>query len=170
MNILIINPRYNNSSQQLSAVLKTLFKKPSNSAKGFTSVTDSFPENWKVKTVDMNYQLLQKKDVKNADFVLMSARPDQRESALKIFDYCKHCFSSIVVHGSVFTDNIHTIDHLVVGDVEHNIDQLIHDINAGIPESVYTSTATDSVVSNQQEVNQGSILDMFQRKNIPALE
>lgn len=170
MNILIINPRYNNTSQQLSAVLKNVFKKPANPTKGFTSVTDSFPENWNVKTVDMNYQLLQKKDVKNADFVLMSAGPDQKESALRIFDNCRHCFSSIVVHGSVFTDNIHTIDHLVVGDVKQNIDQLIHDFNAGIPESVYTSTATDSVVSEQQEVNQGSILDIFHRNNVPAME
>jgi hypothetical protein len=170
MNILIIKPRYSSPSQQLNAAMKSLFKKDECLSNGFSSVSDCFPENWNVKMVDMNYQILKKKHVKNADFVLMSASPDQKDSALKVFDNCQHCFSSIVVHGPVFTENIHTIDHLVVGDVKQSIDQLIHDFNAGIPEKVYTSTSSGDYVKEPNSIARENIMDMFQRKNIPAME
>jgi len=170
MNILIIKPRYNSTSKQMGAVFKSLLGKDNETLNEFTSVSDHFPENWNVKTIDLNYQPLHKREVKNADFVLVSAGNDQKDSALKVFDNCKYCFSSIVVHGSVFSDNIHSIDHLIVGNVKQCIDQLIHDFNAGIPERIYTSSSTGAMVDIELGVKRGGILDMLQRNNLPALE
>ncbi len=140
MNILMVYPKYPDTFWSFRHALKFIMKKAANPPLGLMTVSAMLPQNWNRKLIDMNIQQLKSKHIQRADYVFISAMSVQRESAMQVIQFCKDLYTPVVAGGSLFTEEpekFPLVDHFVMNEAENCIDQLIHDMNAGIPKKFY---------------------------------
>ena len=143
MRILLVYPQYPETFWGFQYALRFISKKASSPPLGLLTVAAMLPKDWEIKLIDMNVSRLKERDLLWADYVFISGMAIQRQSALKVINLCKKLKVKTVAGGPLFTseyDRFPDVDHLVLGEVEELIDELIDDLEHGRARSIYRAT------------------------------
>ncbi len=141
----MVYPSYPNTFWSFKYALKFVSKKASLPPLGLLTIATYLPKTWDVKLVDMNCEKLKDEDIKNADYVFISAMTVQRESSKEVIKKCNDFGIPVVAGGPLFTmepDTFHdTVDYFVLGEGEDIMDDLIKDIENKKVKRYYVKTA-----------------------------
>ncbi len=98
---------------------------------------------WKKRLVDLNVSPLLDEDLVWADYVFISAMIAQKDSARQVVDRCRALGVKTVGGGPLFRaypDEFTDLDHLVFGEAESIIAELVRDFESGRPKRSYHSS------------------------------
>jgi radical SAM superfamily enzyme YgiQ (UPF0313 family) len=140
--ILLVYPSLSDSFWSYKGVLKFTTKKAYLPPLGILTVAAMLPENWDLKLIDMNVGPLIDGEIEKADYIFLSAMTIQRESAAEVIKRCKKLGKKIVAGGPLFTadfDEFAEVDHIVLGEAESVIRNLIEDLENGCAKHLYRS-------------------------------
>lgn len=107
---------------------------------GLMSVAAFFPEQYNLKLVDMNVDELHAEDLEWCDAVFISAMVVQRKSFAEVVSRCNERSIPVVAGGpypSSFRDEMHGVNHLLIGEAELMFPQLLSDLENGEARPVY---------------------------------
>jgi radical SAM superfamily enzyme YgiQ (UPF0313 family) len=142
MNILLVYPQYPTTFWSFSYALKFISKKASLPPLGLLTVAALLPAAWDQRLVDMNVEALTDKDLRSADYVLLSAMSIQRESARSVIARCKALGVKVIAGGPLFTANpgeFSDVDHLVLNEAEVTLPLFLDDLSKGQAKHLYRS-------------------------------
>jgi radical SAM superfamily enzyme YgiQ (UPF0313 family) len=142
MKILLVNPEVPNTFWSLKSALKFVSKKALLPPLGLLTVAAMLPESFEKQLVDMNTTELLDRHINWADYVFISAMVIQKKSVDHIIERCKRLNVKIVAGGPLFTafpEAYLNIDHLILKEAEITLPAFLNDLDAGCPESYYTS-------------------------------
>jgi radical SAM superfamily enzyme YgiQ (UPF0313 family) len=130
--ILMVYPSYPDTFWSFKYALKFVSKKASLPPLGLLTVASYLPNTWDVKLIDMNCEKLKDEDIKNADYVFISAMTVQRDSSIETIKKCNQFGIPVIAGGPLFTmepDIFNDIvDYFVLGEAEDVMQDLIKDI------------------------------------------
>ena len=131
MKILLVYPEHPNTFWGFKHALKFISKKAGYPPLGLLTVAAMLPEHWEKRLIDLNAGKLRDSDLRWADYVFISAMSIQsvsvRETALR----CRAAGVKTIGGGPLFTsdwERFPEIDHMVLGEAETVISELVHDI------------------------------------------
>ncbi|WP_051962962.1 B12-binding domain-containing radical SAM protein [Mesoaciditoga lauensis] len=142
MKILMVYPRYPDTFWGFKHALKFISKKTALPPLGLVTIASYLPKEWDIKLVDMNAEKLSESDVKNSDYVFISAMTIQRESAKEVIKMANNLGTPVVAGGPLFTmepDHFPNVDHFVLGEAEEVMSKLVNDIEKGEVKHYYAS-------------------------------
>ncbi len=143
MNILLVYPKYPTTFWSFTYALKFISKKASLPPLGLLTVAALLPAEWDQRLVDMNVEVLTDKDLRSADYVLLSAMSIQRESARSVIARCKALGVKVIAGGPLFTANageFSDVDHLVLNEAEVTLPMFLEDLSKGQAKHLYRSS------------------------------
>jgi radical SAM superfamily enzyme YgiQ (UPF0313 family) len=147
MKILLVHPENPDTYWSFKHALKFVSKKAVNPPLGLITVASLLPAHWEKKLIDMNVSLLKEHDIKQADYVFISAMSVQLQSVQEIIKRCKSAGKKIVAGGPLFTeefDKFSDVDYLVLNEAEITLPVFIKDLLNGGAKHIYrTSDFTD---------------------------
>jgi len=142
MNILLVYPQYPDTYWSFKHALKFISKRASNIPLGLITIASLLPDNWHKKLTDLNVSRLKDRDIRWADYVLISAMSVQLASVKQVIERCIQLKTKIVAGGPLFTEEYEQfpeIDHLVLNEAEITLPLFIEDLNNGKSEKIYYS-------------------------------
>ena len=142
MKILLVYPRYPDTFWSFRYALKFISKKASFPPLSLLTVAAMLPGEWDKKLVDMNVGHLRDRDIRQADYVFISAMDIQGDSARDVIARCNKIGTKIVAGGPYFTtqrEGIQGVDHFILDEGEITIPLFLKDLERGCPQPVYTS-------------------------------
>jgi radical SAM superfamily enzyme YgiQ (UPF0313 family) len=142
LKILLVNPEVPNTFWSLTGALKFVSKKALLPPLGLLTVAAMLPESFEKKLIDMNTIPLHDRDIKWADYVLITGMVIQKKSVDHVIERCKRLNVKIVAGGPLFTafpEAYLNIDHLVLKEAEITLPAFLKDLKRGHPEPFYTS-------------------------------
>jgi len=142
-------------------VLRVVGKKAFLPPLGLVTVAAMLPQDWEKKLVDMNTTRLRDKDIKWADYVLVSAMVVQRESVKQVISRCKKLNARMVAGGPLFTsecEDFEEVDHLVLDEAEATLPPFLEDLERGCAKHVYRSEERPDI--SKTPLPLWSLLDM----------
>lgn len=140
MNILLVSPRTPSTFWSFKHALKFISRKASSPPLGLLTVAGMLPHSWNLKLVDLDVSALSDEQIQWAEYVMISGMIVHRESVKEIVTRCRELRRPIIAGGPLFTTSSHTfphIDHLVLGEAEGIMDQVVRDIEDGHAARVY---------------------------------
>jgi len=140
MNILLVSPKTPNTFWSFKHVLRFVAKKAAFPPLGLLTIAAMLPRDWHLKVVDLNVARLDDRDLRWADWVLLSAMIVHRESVREIAERCAVAGRRIIAGGPLFTtghESFPEIPHFVLGEAEEIMPQLVADLRAGTVAPVY---------------------------------
>src|SRR4030042_1335541 len=143
MKILLVHPENPDTYWSFKHALKFVSKKAVNPPLGLITVASLLPANWEKKLIDMNVSPLYENDIKQADYVFISAMSVQLQSVNEIIKRCKSAGKKIVAGGPLFTeefDKFIDIDHLVLNEAEITLPVFIKDLMNGGAKHIYKTS------------------------------
>jgi radical SAM superfamily enzyme YgiQ (UPF0313 family) len=142
MKVVLVYPRYPDTFWSFKYALKFISKKATHPPLGLLTVAAMLPKDWKKKLVDMNVTILKDKDLKDADFVFISAMSIQKTSVKEVISKCKKMGIKIVAGGPLFTtgyEEFNSVDYFVLNEAEITLPLFLEDLKNGYPKYIYTS-------------------------------
>lgn len=142
MKALLVYPSIPDTFWSFKHILKFIRKRAAHVPLGLLTVAGMMPRTWNLKLVDMNVEKLSEDLVEWADLVFIGAMVVQKESVREVLDICKRLGRKTVAGGPLFTsvqEEYPEIDHLVLNEAEVTFAQFLRDLEAGHPQSVYTT-------------------------------
>ena len=161
MKILMVYPQYPDTFWSFRHALKFISKKAAFPPLGLLTVAAMLPEEWDKKLVDMNITSLTDKDIKWADYVLISAMVVQRDSVKEIISRCKKLSTKLIAGGPLFTtghDEFDGIDHFVLGEAEVTLSPFLEDLDKGCAQHIYNSDERPDI--NETPIPLWSLINM----------
>ena len=143
MKILLIYPKNPDTYWSFKHALKFVSKKAVNPPLGLITVASLLPANWEKKLIDMNVSPLHEHDIKQADYVFISAMSVQLQSVNEIIKRCKSAGKKIVAGGPLFTeefDKFSDVDYLVLNEAEITLPVFIKDLLNGDAKHIYKTS------------------------------
>lgn len=140
MKVLLVSPRTPDTFWSFRHVLKFVSRRASIPPLGLLTVAAMLPREWSLKLVDLNVRPLDDADLQWADYVLLSAMLVQRDSVREVAARCRALGKPIIAGGPLFTtghDAFPEIPHVVLGESEELMPQLVADMEAGRVQPVY---------------------------------
>lgn len=141
-NILMVYPEYPDTFWGFKHALKFASKRAALPPLGLLTIASYLPDEWNIKLVDMNCERLKEKDVRNSDYVFISAMAVQRESVKDVIRRCNELNVPVIAGGPLFTmepDHFPNADHFVLGEAEEIMPELVEDIENGKLKRYYAS-------------------------------
>lgn len=139
--ILLVYPEVpNNTFWSFKYALKFLKKKSAMPPLGIITVAALFPEEYDLKLIDMNVELLNDKDIIWADAVFISAMIVQKNSMERVIAACNRLGTKVVLggpHPTASYKEIHGVDHFVLGEVEDMFREFLDDLENGVAKKLY---------------------------------
>src|SRR5208337_1806339 len=143
MKILFVYPLVSETFWSFKHALRIARRKAAFPPLGALTVAAMLPKSWEKKLVDINVRALEDKDILWADYVFISAMIAQKVSARQVADRC-HALGVRVVGGGplfrAYPDDFADLDHLVFGEAESIIPELVMDLERGRPEKSYRAS------------------------------
>jgi radical SAM superfamily enzyme YgiQ (UPF0313 family) len=161
LRILLVYPQYPDTFWSFRHVLRVVAKKAFLPPLGLLTVAAMLPQEWEKKLVDMNTTRLRDKDIKWADYVLVSAMVVQRESVKEVISRCKRLNARMVAGGPLFTsecEDFEEVDHLVLDEAEATLPPFLEDLERGCANHVYRSEERPDI--SKTPLPLWSLLDM----------
>lgn len=150
MKILFIYPRVAETFWSFKHALRVVHRKAAFPPLGALTVAAMLPASWKKRLIDLNVTTLKDEDLLWADYVFISAMLAQKDSTRQVVDRCCGLAVKMVGGGPLFNsyrDDFTDVDHLFLGEAEVMIHDLVRDIEAGHPRSVYQASGYPDIDS-----------------------
>jgi len=140
MKILLIEPRTPETFWSMRHALRFVGKRAANPPLGLITVAAMLPREWPCRLVDLNCSSLSDADINWADWVFVSGMEIHRGSVAEVVRRCHALGKKVIGGGPLFTpdpQNSVGVDHVVVGEAEELIGDLVADLVSGNPRSLY---------------------------------
>ena len=134
MKILLLYPLFPDTFWSFRHALPFIGKRSAYPPLGLLTVSAMLPPHWERKLVDLNVEELRDKDIAWADMAFLSAMLVQGPSLAQLIGRCRKAGLRTVVGGPVTSaDNASYVgaDHVVRGEAEEIIEELVSDLEAG---------------------------------------
>jgi radical SAM superfamily enzyme YgiQ (UPF0313 family) len=167
LKILMVYPSYPDTFWSFKYALKVIHKKAAYPPLGLLTVASMLPKEWELKLIDLNVSHLSDKQIRWADYVLISAMTVQRDSAREVISRCNKLQRRVVAGGPLFTaehDEFTGIDHLVLGEGEVTVPLFVSDLLKGSAKPVYNSSERPDIT--QAPIPMWSLINL---KNYSAM-
>jgi len=142
LKILLVYPHFPVTFWGLKHALKFVSKKSAFPPLGLLTIASMLPGDWSKKLVDMNVSGLTDRDIREADYVFLSAMAVQQESAREVIARCNKLKVKVVAGGPLFSTNHEDfpgVAHFVLGEGEVTLPLFLKDLEAGCALPVYNS-------------------------------
>jgi radical SAM superfamily enzyme YgiQ (UPF0313 family) len=139
-----VYPEFPDTFWSFKHALKFIRKKAGAPPLGLLTVASLLPEEWQKRMVDTNVEPLTALHLEWADLVFLSGMVVQRSSAKKIIARCREAGVKVATGGPLFTceaDNFPEVDYLILDEAEQTLPSFLNDLQQGIPQPVYRSSA-----------------------------
>ncbi len=143
MKILLVYPEVCETFWSFKHALRLVRRKAAFPPLGALTVAAMLPDSWEKRLVDLNVRALRDEDLLWADYVFISAMVAQKNSARQVVDRCRVLGARVVGGGPLFRvypDDFADIDHLVVGEAESIISEVVKDLETGRPKRFYRAS------------------------------
>jgi radical SAM superfamily enzyme YgiQ (UPF0313 family) len=143
MRALLVYPEWPDTYWSFKYALRFEGKRSAFPPLGLMTVASMLPKSWEKRLVDVNVRKLTEADLTWADVVLLSAMLVQREDMIKILACCRERRLRTVVGGpiaSCMDDLSLYTDHVVVGEAEEIVPELVADLERGEAKPLYKAT------------------------------
>jgi len=140
MKVLLVSPKTPDTFWSFKHVLRFVAKKAAFPPLGLLTVAAMLPRDWSLKLVDLNVARLEDPDIRDADYVLLSAMIVHQESVREIARRCAALGKPILAGGPLFTtghEAFPEISHFVLGEAEVIMPQVVADLAAGTLQPLY---------------------------------
>jgi len=148
MNVLLVYPRGPDTFWSFKHVLRFVSKKAAFPPLGLLTVAALLPARWNFKLVDLNVGELCERDLRWADYVLLSGMIVHRKSAHEVAARCAELGKTVIAGGPLFSTGYREfpeIGHFVLGEAEDVIGQLAADMERGVLQPIYQGTGWPDV-------------------------
>ncbi|HPF70118.1 MAG TPA: B12-binding domain-containing radical SAM protein [Candidatus Krumholzibacteria bacterium] len=142
MRILLVEPRTPDTFWSYRHVLPFIGKRVANPPLGLLTVAGMLPPSWELRVRDLNSRPLDAADVRWAEAVMVSAMIVQKASAADVVALCRAEGRPVIGGGPLFhgdRDPGIAVDHVVSGEAEELVPQLVRDLEAGRPQPRYAA-------------------------------
>jgi radical SAM superfamily enzyme YgiQ (UPF0313 family) len=143
MKALLVYPEYPVTFWSFDYALKFISKKAAFPPLGLLTVAAMLPEDWDVRLLDMNVERLRDRDLRWADYVMISAMMVQQKSVKEILERCSSLRIKVVAGGPLFNCQPEKysdlVDHLILNEAELTLPPFLADLSKGTPKRVYRS-------------------------------
>ena len=129
-------------------VLRFVSKKSTFPPLGLLTVAAMLPADWELKLVDLNLRPLTEQDLRQADYVMLSAMIVHKASVRKIIAQCAKSGVPIIAGGPLFTTDhasFPEIQHFVLGEAEEVMSKLVSDMLQGKVQKLYQAPGRPDV-------------------------
>ncbi len=143
MKVLLVYPEFPDTYWSFRHALSFEGKRSAFPPLGLLTVSAMLPESWERRLVDMNVRSLKRDDIEWADVVFASAMLVQKESLKQVVGLCNAAHKRIIVGGPYVTTTLEELagaDHVVLGEAEETLPQLVRDLERGEALSVYQAS------------------------------
>lgn len=141
MKVLMVYPEYPVTFWSFDYVLKFVSKKAAYPPLGLLTVAAMLPDSWDIRLVDMNVEKLKDRDLKWADYVMLSAMVIQQKSVLSVLQRCCNLGKSVIAGGPLFNSTpeayVDLVDHLILNEAEYTLPPFLADLETGNPKKIY---------------------------------
>ena len=140
MNALLVYPEFPDTYWSFKHALKFLGKRAAQPPLGLMTVAALLPDEWNKRLVDTNVERLRDRDLAWADVVLLSGMHIQLDPLLEIVERCRARGLRTVVGGPIASSVPAAelkADHVVIGEAEELIAELVRDLELGTAKAVY---------------------------------
>ena len=140
MNVLFINPRFPETFWSFDRVLEFLPAKVHMPPLGLLTVAAMLPRTWGIRLADMNLSPLNDEDLNWADLAFIGGMAIQAKTMGEAIRRCREAKIRICGGGIVYAthrDDLGSVDHLFLGEVEETLPEFLDDLAAGHPKAVY---------------------------------
>ena len=140
MKILLIYPKVAETFWSFKHALRVVGRKAAFPPLGALTVAAMLPRSWILRLVDLNVRPVRDEELAWADYVFISAMIAQKESARRVIDRCRKLGVKTVGGGPLFRSyryDFPEVDHLVLGEGEAMLPQLVADLETGTARPVY---------------------------------
>ena len=148
MKILFVYPMVSETFWSFKHALRVVRRKAAFPPLGALTVAAMLPGSWEKRLVDLNVRDLRDEDLIWADYVFISAMIAQKISAREVVDRCVKLGVTTVGGGPLFRaypDDFSDLDHLVFGEAEAIIPEIVKDLKAGRPKRSYTASGFPAI-------------------------
>jgi len=142
MKVLLVSAATPDTFWSYRHVLSFVSKKAAFPPLGLMTVAAMLPRDWELRLADLNVRRLTDRDLDWADYVLLSAMIVQLDSAREVVRRARARGKPVIGGGPLFTtgrDRIPEVEHVVVGEAERVISQLVDDMKAGRVRAEYAT-------------------------------
>jgi radical SAM superfamily enzyme YgiQ (UPF0313 family) len=142
MKVLLVYPEFPDTYWSFRHALSFEGKRSAFPPLGLLTVSSMLPEHWERRLVDMNVCSLKASDISWADVVFASAMLVQQKSLKQLVSLCNAAGKKIVVGGPYVTTTLEELrgaDHVVLGEAEELLPQLVQDLEHGEAKPVYNA-------------------------------
>jgi radical SAM superfamily enzyme YgiQ (UPF0313 family) len=143
MKILLVEPRTPETFWSLRHALRFVGRKAANPPLGLLTLAGLLPRDWTYRLVDQNTGELHAADIAWADYVLVSAMAIHREEVADLARRCRTLATPVIGGGPLFraeVDGALDVDHVVIGEAEEVVAELVADMRRGRVRRRYQAT------------------------------
>ena len=140
MKVLMVYPATPDTFWSFKHVMRIISKRASIPPLGLLTVAAMLPKDWEIRLVDMNVSMLTDKQLKWADYVMVSAMIVHKEAIPELVRRCKQMGKPLIAGGPLFTTghaDFPDIDHFVLGEAEEMLPQLVEDMRHATVRKTY---------------------------------
>jgi radical SAM superfamily enzyme YgiQ (UPF0313 family) len=140
MKILLVSPKTPDTFWSFRHALPFVSKRAAFPPLGLLTVAAMLPRSWSLELVDLNRSRVRDKQIREADYVLISAMIVHQDSVREVAARCAELGKPVIGGGPLFTtghEDFPEIDHFVLGEAEELMDELVADMEAGCVKPVY---------------------------------
>ncbi len=140
MRALLVHPEFPSSYWSLRFSLRIAGRKSLLPPLGLLTVASMLPRSWSVRLADLNLEPLRRADLEWADVALVTGMLVQRASLRDVLARCREAGVRTVVGGpyaSALPGELGLADHVVAGEAERLVPELVRDLEAGCARPLY---------------------------------
>lgn len=142
MKVLLVYPEFPETYWSFKHALSFEGKRSAFPPLGLLTVSGMLPRAWERRLVDMNVGKLRARDIQWADVVFASAMLVQKDSLKQVVALCNAAGKKVIVGGPYVTTTLEELagaDHVVLGEAEETLPQLVRDLERGEAKAVYSA-------------------------------
>jgi len=142
MKVLLVYPECPDTFWSFKHAIRFISRKAAYPPLGLLTIAAMLPSHWEKRVVDMNVRALTDADLAWADSVFISAMLVQKASTQQVIRRAKALGKTVVGGGPLFSvepESFPTVDHMVLGEAENVIADLVRDLEQGEAKRFYSS-------------------------------
>ena len=142
MNVLLIYPHWPDTYWSFRHALWFQRKRAAYPPLGLITVASMLPRHWQRRLIDSNVRAISDADLRWADVAMLSGMLVHEAEIREILKRCRHAGVRTVVGGPIASsvDLSDDADHVVAGEAESIVPQLVSDLESGTARSMYRAS------------------------------
>jgi radical SAM superfamily enzyme YgiQ (UPF0313 family) len=146
--VLLLAPRTPETFWSFQHVVRLVSKRCAFPPLGLLTVAAMLPREWELELVDLNVEHLRDEQIDRADYVMIGGMIVHGDSVRELVARCCARGKPIVAGGPLFTtghDEFPEVRHVVLGEAEDVMPQLVRDMERGEVQPIYRSSERPDV-------------------------